>query len=287
MHRQIHPLEKYVRKNALPHIWCPGCGNGIILNSFLRAIDETKYDLNKLVIVSGIGCAGRISSYVNVDAFHATHGRPVAIAAGVKIAKPNLKVFVISGDGDLFAIGGNHFIHAARKNMDMTVICSNNFLYSMTGGQAGPTTPRDIYTTTTPYGNFEHPFNLVYLATGAGAVYVARWTTMHPRELTESIKKTFFKDGFTFIEVISPCPTLFGKYSKIGSSVEMMRWLKENTSVERHADPSEAEIVFGRKIVCGEFQNIHKVTYTELLARTRNQIDEQLKMEKKQTLVKI
>jgi len=197
-----HPLEKYVREGVLPHIWCPGCGNGVIFNAFLRALDDLSFDLDRLAVISGIGCMGRVSGYVNAPAFHTTHGRAIPLAFGVKVARPDLKVVVISGDGDLFAIGGNHFIHAARRNVDMLVICANNFNYGMTGGQVGPTTPPGSRTTSTPYGSIEHPFNLVPLAASVGASYVARWTAAHPRRLRESIKKALRKRGFCFIEVI-------------------------------------------------------------------------------------
>jgi len=269
----IHPLEEYTRKGMIPHIWCAGCGNGIILTAFLKAVKELNLDMNKLVVVSGIGCIGRIAGYINVDAFHTTHGRAIAFALGVKLAKPELKTVVISGDGDLFAIGGNHFIHAARRNVDMTVICSNNFNYGMTGGQLGPTTPLKAYSTTSPYGNIEHPFNLVYLAAAAGAVYVARWTAVHPRRLKESIKKALTKKGFTFIEVISPCPTEYGRRNRMRDPVEYMRWLKSVSEIRHFIDPREAEISSDR-IIVGEFVDIEKPEYTEMLWAKINAIRE-------------
>src|SRR4030065_370966 len=201
-----HPFAKYLRAEMMPHIWCSGCGNGVVLNCFVHALDELQTDLDKLVIVSGIGCIGRTAGYTYADSFHTTHGRALAFATGVKLANPELEVVVISGDGDLFAIGGNHFIHAARRNMGIKVLCANNFNYGMTGGQQGPTTPLDSITTTSPYGNIEHPFNLVHLAAASGAVYVARWTTLHVRRLTPSIKKGVQKKGFCFIEAISAWP---------------------------------------------------------------------------------
>jgi len=266
-----HPLSKYLRASMMPHIWCSGCGNGIILNSFVHALDELQMDLNKLVVVSGIGCIGRAAGYTNVDSYHTTHGRPIAFATGVKLANPKLEVIVISGDGDLFAIGGNHFIHAARRNIGVKVICANNFNYGMTGGQVGPTTPPEAITTTTPYGNIEHPFNLVHLAAAAGATYVARWTTLHVRMLTMSIKKLLQRKGFSFIEVISPCPETFGRRNKMRTGPEMMEWFKKASVIEKFSDPAKAEITTER-IVVGEFVDVEKPTYEELLHEKMAQI---------------
>jgi 2-oxoglutarate ferredoxin oxidoreductase subunit beta len=259
-----HPLSKYLRAAMMPHIWCSGCGNGIILNCFVHALDEMQMNLDELVVVSGIGCIGRIAGYINVDSFHTTHGRPIAFATGVKLANPKLEVVVISGDGDLFAIGGNHFIHAARRNIGIKVICANNFNYGMTGGQQGPTTPLEASTATTPYGNIEHPFNLVHLAAASGATYVARWTTLHVRQLTQSIKKMLQKEGFCFIEVVSPCPEIFGRRNRMRSGLEMMKWFEKASVVENFSDPAKAEIT-PEKIVIGEFVEIEKVTYERLL----------------------
>ncbi len=259
-----HPYEKFLRKDRIPHIWCEGCGNGIILNCFARALDELNMDLDKVAVVSGIGCIGRISGYTNTDSFHTTHGRPIAFATGVKLANPELTVAVISGDGDLFAIGGNHFIHAARRNLDIKVICANNFIYGMTGGQGGPTTPLETWTTTTPYGNIEQAFNLVHLAAACGAVYVARWTTLQTRWLTESIKKALQKEGFSFIEIISECPEIFGRYNKMETALKMMKWFKEASVVEHFSDPAKA-VITPNRIVVGEFIDIEKPSYNRLL----------------------
>lgn len=259
-----HPLEEYLRRRMIPHIWCEGCGNGTILNCFIMALNELKLDPNKVVVVSGIGCIGRISGYTNTDSYHTTHGRAIAFATGVKLAKPELKVVVISGDGDLFAIGGNHFIHAARRNLDIPVICANNFNYGMTGGQYGPTTPLNAWTTTTPYGNVEHPFNLVHLSAASGAVYVARWTTLHVRRLTESIKKALQKEGFSFIEVITPCPEIYGRYNKMRTGVDMMNWFKQASEIQHYSDPAKAEIT-PEKIIVGEFVDMEKPSYGRLL----------------------
>jgi len=270
-----HPLAKYLREERLPHIWCEGCGNGIILSSFVSALDELRVDMDKLVVVSGIGCIGRVAGYIKCDSFHTTHGRPIALATGIKLANPKLTIAVISGDGDLFAIGGNHFIHAARRNVDLTVICSNNFNYGMTGGQFGPTTPLGSYTTTTPYGNIEHPFNLVHLAAAAGAVYVARWTVLHVKRLTESIKKALQKKGFKFIEVVSPCPEIFGRRNKLGEAVDIMERYRRIAEITHGYDPSKAEIT-DKRVILGEFVDIKKPTYEELLKKQFIKVQEKL-----------
>jgi 2-oxoglutarate ferredoxin oxidoreductase subunit beta len=192
----------------------------------------------------------------------------------VKLANPELDVVVMSGDGDLFAIGGNHFIHAARRNIGIKVICANNFNYGMTGGQQGPTTPLGGFTTTTPYGNIEHPFNLVHLAAASGATYVARWTTLHVRRLTQSIKKLLQKEGFGFIEVISPCPDIFGRRNKMRTALDMMDWFKRASVVENFSDPSKAEIS-QEKLIVGEFVNVEKVSYEKFLHEKISHINEQ------------
>jgi 2-oxoglutarate ferredoxin oxidoreductase subunit beta len=269
-----HPLSKYLREAMMPHIWCSGCGNGIILNCFVQAVDELQIDLKKLVVVSGIGCIGRAAGYINTDSFHTTHGRPIAFATGVKLANPDLEVVVISGDGDLFAIGGNHFIHAARRNIGIKVICANNFNYGMTGGQQGPTTLLEAFTTTTPYGNIEHPFNLVHLAAASGATYVARWTTLHVRRLTQSIKKMLQKEGFNFIEVVSPCPEIFGRRNRMRTGLQMMEWFKKASIIEHFSDPAKADIT-PERIVVGEFVDIEKPCYEKLLYDKMAQISTQ------------
>lgn len=276
----VHPFAKYLRAEMMPHIWCAGCGNGIVLNCFVHALDELKTDLNKLVIVSGIGCIGRAAGYTYADSFHTTHGRALAFATGVKLANPELEVVVISGDGDLFAIGGNHFIHAARRNIGVKVICVNNLNYGMTGGQQGPTTPLDSITATSPYGNVEHPFNLVHLAAASGSTYVARWTTLHVRRLTQSLKKVLQKEGFCFVEALSPCPEIFGRHNKMRSGLEMMDWFKRASVVENFSDPAKADIT-PDKIVVGEFVDIEKLSYEKLLHEKISKINEKA-MEKVQ-----
>jgi 2-oxoglutarate ferredoxin oxidoreductase subunit beta len=199
----------------MPHIWCTGCGIGIVMRCYGQAILDSGIDINNHVVVSGIGCSGRVAGYMYMDSYHTTHGRAIPFATGLKLANPELLVTVFSGDGDLAAIGGNHLIHAARRNIDINVICVNNFTYGMTGGQSGPTTPLGARATTAPFGNPELPFNLPFLLSAAGANYVSRWTALHARQVRQEILLAFNKPGFVFIEVLSPCPVGFGKSNRI------------------------------------------------------------------------
>ncbi|MFQ5876682.1 MAG: 2-oxoacid:ferredoxin oxidoreductase subunit beta [Acidobacteriota bacterium] len=266
--RRGYPWEHLVRSDRLPHIWCPECGIGAAVSCFTAALTRLKLDPDKVTIVSGIGCSGRVAGYVNLDSFHTTHGRAIPFATGLKMANPALKVVVFSGDGDLVAIGGNHFIHAARRNMDLTVICVNNFNYAMTGGQVGPTTPLTALSTTTPYGNFEHPFNLPGLAASCGAVYVARWTTLHVRRLIRSMEEALSKRGFSFVEVISPCPTLYTRRNKLGTGLDRMREFRARCEVRHGASPQSVEIELGGRITVGTFVDIDKPTLQDTLDRS-------------------
>jgi 2-oxoglutarate/2-oxoacid ferredoxin oxidoreductase subunit beta len=259
----INPVEPLLRMDRMPHIWCPGCGIGTTVNCFARALETSGLDLTKTAVVSGIGCTGRVAGYLNLDSFHTTHGRAIPFATGLKLANPELKVIVYSGDGDLTAIGGNHFIHAARRNMDLTVILINNFIYGMTGGQAAPTTPISAIASTTPYGNFEQTFNLPYLAESCGAVYVARWTAYHVRHLAKSIKEALLKKGFSFIEVLAPCPTLYSRRNKLGDGLSQMIYYKENSIIQNGADTKSIPLEYQGKIVVGKFVDIEKPTYLE------------------------
>ncbi len=261
-----HPMDRYLRQDRLPHIWCAGCGLGTALNCFLSALIESKLEMDKVAVVSGIGCSGRTAGYVAMDSFHTTHGRAIPFATGLKLANPKLKVVVFSGDGDLIAIGGNHFIHAARRNMDLTVICVNNFIYGMTGGQLAPTTPTEARTSTSPAGNRDHPFNLAYLAAASGACYVARWTTLHVRRLQRSIREALLKPGFSFVEIISPCPTLYGRLNKQKSGLEQMAYYKEHSIIQHGADPRQADIGLTGDIIVGKFVDLDKTSYLGLQA---------------------
>ena len=254
-----HPLRKYTRPHVKRTTTCPGCGNGIVAQAILRAIDELGLNIDDFVFVSGIGCSAWIPSPLfSADTLHTTHGRPIAFATGVKLGRPESFVMVASGDGDLTAIGGNHLIHAARKNIDITVVLVNNGIYGMTGGQTAPTTPRGLTTITSPYGSMEHAFNISEMITSAGAPYVARWTTNHPRQLTRSIKKGIQKKGFALVEAISQCPVQFGRVSKIGKAVDILKYFKANSiRIDKAAKMSEAERQ--GKIIIGEFADAEKV----------------------------
>ncbi len=237
-----HPLDDLIRADRMPHIWCPGCGIGIVMRCYAKAILEFDAPIDNHVVVSGIGCTGRVAGYMDLDSYHTTHGRPIPFATGLKLANPELLVTVFSGDGDLAAIGGNHLIHAARRNVDLKVICVNNFNYGMTGGQFGPTTPCGARSTTTPYGNPELPFNLPYLLAAAGAGFVSRWTTIHVRQILEDILYTFGKPGFSFIEVLAPCPIGFGKSNNINEGLDEMRLYRERCVVDPKVDMRQLEI---------------------------------------------
>jgi len=257
-----HPLEDLIRSDRIPHIWCSGCGIGTAFASCLTAMKSSGIDLQKTCMVSGIGCSGRAAGYVDLDSFHTTHGRAIPFATGLKLGNPSLNVVVFSGDGDLFAIGGNHFIHAARRNIDLTVICLNNLNYGMTGGQVAATTPHLARTTTTPSGNPEQPFNLPLLAWASGATYVARWTMLHVRELTDCIQKAILKSGFSFIEVLGPCPINYGRRNR-EKSLQTLKLYRERTVIRNNADLRDLEIDFTTQVVLGEFVNKERATCIE------------------------
>lgn len=237
-------IHNYLRHDKkFPHVWCPGCGIGIMLGALIRAIDHTGYDKDEIVLVSGIGCTGRLPVYVDFNTLHTTHGRALTFATGVKLAKPGLKVIVVMGDGDAVAIGGNHFIHAARRNIDLTAIIVNNSVYGMTGGQYSPTTPYGMRSTTTVYSNVEHSFNISELAVTAGAVFVGRGTVYHAKLLEGLMEKAFHKVGFSVVEIISHCHTQFGRLNRMGSAVEMMQWQRDHAvTVEKAAQMKEAQL---------------------------------------------
>ncbi len=268
----VHSLEEYLRSDRMPHIWCPGCGLGTAMGCFIRALMESHIPREKVVVVSGIGCTGRIAGYVKLDSYHVTHGRPIPFAIGLKLARPDLTVVVFSGDGDLIAIGGNHFIHAARRNVNIVVFCVNNFNYGMTGGQFGPTTPLGSLTTTTPYGCIEHPFNLPHLATASGAVYVARWTVLHMYQLKRSMKEALVKNGFSFIEILSPCPVSFGRPNQWGEGVDELLHYQSHCIIKHGADPAEAGIGLDTPIIVGKFVDIEKPTLLDTLQQLNEKV---------------
>jgi 2-oxoglutarate ferredoxin oxidoreductase subunit beta len=256
-----NPSMAYLRQERIPHIWCPGCGIGTTVNCFTRALEEASADLDKVAIVSGIGCTGRVAGYMNFDSFHTTHGRAIPFATGLKLARPDMTVVVYSGDGDLFAIGGNHFIHAARRNQDLMVICVNNYTYGMTGGQVAPTTPSGATQTTMPFGNFENALSLPFLADAAGATYVARWTVFHVRQLTRTLTEAFNRKGFRFIEVLSPCPTLFLRRNRLGDGVDHVRYYKEMSRIKDGADTKETLLTLQGEITVGKFVDRSRPTW--------------------------
>ena len=268
----LHPMDVLLRGERLPHIWCQGCGLGIGLNvliSSLQWLERTQgWDLDKVAVVSGIGCTARIAGYVRLDSFHTTHGRALPFAAGLKLANPELKVIVVSGDGDIAGIGGNHFIHAARRNLELTVLCVNNFNYGMTGGQVGPTTPHEARAVTSQYGNFEYPFNLPYLAAASGASFVARWTVLHARQLEWTLREALVHPGFSFIEVIAPCSTAYARWNPEGRGLdpeklgrrglETMKYYQKVGRTANGAHPKDADVKVNEKgeiieIVEGKF----------------------------------
>jgi len=263
--REPHPHEPFLRMDRIPHIWCSTCGLGTILNAFITAIKQSDIPRQDIAVVSGIGCTGRTAGYVLLDSFHTTHGRALPFATGLKLANPKLKVVVISGDGDLVAIGGNHLIHAARRNMDITVLCANNFNYAMTGGQYGPTTPETARTTTAPYGSFEHPFNIPFLVESCGATYVARWTALHVRHITRAFAEAITHKGFSFVEVISPCPTVYARRNRLGSGLDLLQFYRENSDIKNNIDTRECDIRFQDRMIVGKFVQKDKPTYLDMM----------------------
>ena len=258
-----HPMEELLRMDRIPHIWCPTCGLGTVVTAFASAIQKLALGLDDIAVVSGIGCTGRVAGYVKIDSFHTTHGRAIPFATGLHLANPKLKTVVISGDGDLISIGGNHFIHAARRNIDLTVICVNNFIYAMTGGQVAPTTPLTANASTMPYGNFEQPFSIPYLADSCGAVYVARWSVLHVRRLVTAIAEAIAKPGFSVVEVISPCSTLYSRRNRLGTGLDLMRFYHDNCEIKHGADTRELEIKFQEKITVGKFIDRDRPTFVQ------------------------
>lgn len=260
----------YMRKEKLPHVWCPGCGIGIVMGSIIRAVDKMGLDKNNVVMVSGIGCSGRMPGYCDFNTLHTTHGRALSFATGIKLANPKFKVIAVMGDGDALAIGGNHLIHAARRNIDILAIIINNWIYGMTGGQYSPTTPIGSFTTTGPYGQVEPPFDILQLVKGSGACYIARGTVYHTRELDKLIFGGIRKKGFAMVEAISQCHTSFGRRNKMRSATRMMRWQKENTVSLRKAkkmSKGELEGKLVRGVLLDEERGEYTDRYEEIITK--------------------
>lgn len=257
-------LKDYIRKRFFPHILCPGCGHGIVLNALLRAIETLGLSKNDIVMVTGIGCSARIAGYVNVHTLHTIHGRALAFATGVKMSKPKLNLIVPMGDGDALAIGGNHFIHAARRNIDITAIVMNNRIYGMTGGQYSPLSGYGVKASTAPYNNIDNDFDIVKLASAAGATFVARTTTYHVRQMKDFFVKAIDHKGFSVVEILTQCPTYFGRLNKSGNAADMLEHYKKNTttigSKAKKTNPDLIERgIFVQKIMpeyCDEYDNL-------------------------------
>ncbi len=251
MKESSHFVHKYLRSSKrFPHIWCAGCGIGIFMQALIRVIDKIGYSKDEVVLVSGIGCSSRLPVYVDFNTLHATHGRALTFATGVKLANPRLKVITIMGDGDAASIGGNHLIHAARRNVEIVSFVINNQVYGMTGGQSSPTTPYGLKTTSAPYGNLEAPFDISRLVEAAGAVFVGRTTVYHTPQLERLIEKSLKKDGFSMVEVLAQCVTYSGRWMGLASPVEMMAWQRDNAiTVEKAAEMNETELA--GKVVIG------------------------------------
>lgn len=257
----MEKLKKYLLTDRFPHLWCPGCGNGIVTACLLRAIEKLGLDQDRTVIVGGIGCSSRAVGYLRFDTLHTTHGRALAFATGVKLARPELNVIVVSGDGDATAIGGNHLIHAARRNIDLTVVLYNNNIYGMTGGQYSPLTPTGKKATTAPYGTLERSFDVTELVRSAGATFIGRGTTYHDTLLTNLIATGIENKGFSLIEAVTACPTSYGRRNKMKGGAEMLLWQKENAVHAEKARKMSPEELAG-KIIIGELHRSEVPEYT-------------------------
>ena len=260
----MRSYENFFRQNRLPHLWCPGCGNGIVMKAIVQAIEKNPdFNQKNTVIVSGIGCSSRASGYMDFDTLHTAHGRAIPFATGVKLANPALNVIVITGDGDCTAIGGNHFIHGCRRNVDLTVVLFNNNIYGMTGGQASPMTPLGKKATTAPYGSVDRPFDACKLAEAAGATYVARSTAFHVQHLVKTIEDGLKNRGFSFIEALVQCPTAYGRRNKLGDPAKMMAWMRDNAVMKNSWDKLPDDKKIGEKFPIGLFYQAESESYDE------------------------
>ena len=262
-------IHKYLRHDKkFPHVWCPGCGNGIILGALIRAIDRLGLQKDDIVLASGIGCSGRMPVYVDFNTLHTTHGRALTFATGIKLVKPSLRVITIMGDGDATAIGGNHFIHAARRNLNLTAIIINNQIYGMTGGQFSPTTPYGRFATTAPYGHIEHAFSIAELAVTAGACFVARCTVFHADALENLIEKAILKQGFAVVEVMSNCHVQYGRRNEMKDPVTMIKWFRDHAVSVGKTETMTPESLQD-KFTIGVLTDVEKPVYTEDYQRIR------------------
>ncbi len=261
-----YDYEKSIRPGKLPHIWCPGCGHGIVMKGLIRAMDTCGLEKNNTAVVSGIGCASRLPGYMDFNTLHTAHGRAAAFATGVKMAKPEMNVICVGGDGDGTAIGGNHFIHACRRNIDMTYVIMNNYIYGMTGGQFSPTTPTGDKASTTPYGNPDPTFDISKLAIGAGATFVARTTAFHATQIDKLIAEGIKHKGMAVIEVLDDCPTTYGRRNKFRSVVDMMKRLKDMAVPVAAAAKMTDEQLEG-KVLTGVLYKEERAEYTDQYAK--------------------
>jgi len=269
---EIKGVHEYLRwRKRFPTVWCSGCGNGTIMGALVQAVMDLEIPKDDIALVSGIGCSSRIPAYIDFNTLHTTHGRALAFATGIKLARPSMKVIVVSGDGDALAIGGNHFIHACRRNIGITMILVNNAIYGMTGGQVAPTTPIGAKAHTMPYGNIEPPFDPVQLAMASGATFVARTTTYAVVQTTNFIKKAIQHDGFSMIDVITQCPILYGRLNNMPDPKKMLMWQKENAIPLAKAQNMKPEELEG-KIITGIFKDEKRKEYTMAYAELVNRV---------------
>ncbi len=267
---------KYLRTDRMPHVWCPGCGNGVIMKAFVDAVDKGKYIPERMAVISGIGCSSRVTGYLKFNTMHTLHGRAIPFATGVKLSRPEFNVVVMGGDGDLSAIGGNHFIHACRRNLDITVIIFNNNIYGMTGGQYSPTTPMEKYASTAPYGNVENPFDLVRLAINSGATFVARTTVFHYNQAVNFIQKGLDHKGMAIIEVVTNCHTYYGRYNGTPKPTMFLDFFKKSAiSIKKAQDMEKEEL--DKKIVTGIFIDEERETYTQRYQSLIKKLSEEIR----------
>jgi len=256
--------DKYLRVNKMPTLWCWGCGDGVILKATIRAIEKMGWDMNDVCIVSGIGCSGRFSSYIDCNTVHTTHGRTVAYATGIKLAKPHAKVIVVAGDGDGLAIGGNHTIHGCRRNIDLNFILINNFIYGLTNSQTSPTTPRGFWTVSQKNGNVDPTFNASNLAIGAGASFVARESMTDPKKLEKILVKAFSHKGFSFVEVLSNCHINLGRKNKMLSATANLEWIDSITLPIKKWEALEDEVEKENILPTGVLREVEQEEYCDM-----------------------